>query len=295
MGTILVILSALCFGTAGTWIALIGDTELGTAILTATRLLFMALLSYLFCRIRKISLKTDRKEFLHFLVFGCFGQGLTLLLYDYAAREMSVGATALCHFTYPLLVALASSAIDREKIGKMKIIAAVLMLGGLSLTAQGGAVTVKGVAYAFASAVTFASYVYALDHTLLRDTEPLKLTFYNALLSAILMILFSALTRSLVIPRQTNVYGLMFCGAVAGVLGNVFLTTGIRYTGATKAAFLSILEPASAFVWDVVIFGTRLGIVAVIGILMTFLSFFAVLMDRPSGKTGDIAYEREET
>ncbi len=293
MGTILVILSALCFGTAGTWIALVGPSDLNTTVMTITRFLFMALLSALLCRIRKIDLRTDRKEFLHFLFFGCFGQGMTLLLYDFAAREMSVGATALCHFTYPLLVAFASAAIDREKIGKMKFIAAVLMLGGLSLTAEGGAVTAKGVVFALASAVTFASYVYALDHTQLRNVEPLKLTFYNALLSSLMLILISAVSGTLTVPSQTRVYVLMFCGAVAGVAGNLFLTTGIRYTGATRAAFLSILEPASAFIWDVLIFHTRLSTISVIGILMTFMSFFAVLMDKPEGQTGDNAYERE--
>ena len=293
MGTILVVLSALCFGTAGTWVALVGPSDLNTAVMTVTRFLFMALISGALCRMRKIDLKTNRSEFLHFLIFGCFGQGLTLLLYDFAARDMSVGATALCHFTYPILVAFASALIVREKIGKMKIVAAVLMLGGLSLTAEGGAVTAKGVAFALASAVTFASYVYALDHTQLRDVEPLKLTFYNTLLSSLMLTLFSAVSGTLAIPQQPRVYVLMLCGALAGVAGNLFLTTGIRYTGATRAAFLSILEPASAFVWDVLIFHTRLSTVSVIGILMTFMSFFAVLMDKPEGQTGDNAYERE--
>ena len=61
MGTILVILSALCFGTAGTWIALVGPSDLNTAVMTITRFLFMALLSALLCRIKKIDLKTDKK------------------------------------------------------------------------------------------------------------------------------------------------------------------------------------------------------------------------------------------
>ncbi|MCR5538920.1 MAG: DMT family transporter [Lachnospiraceae bacterium] len=281
MGILFMIISALNYSTSGVWVAVLGDCGLDTVMLSFTRLLFVVLICLAVCAVRKTDLRLTRTELLNHVVFGAFGLGLTTFLYDSAARAMSVGPTALCHFTYPLIVSLISGFVNREKFGKWKAIASVLMFAGLGLASGGGAVTAKGVAFALASALTFALYVYALDHTTMRSEDPFKLNFYNALASCILMLVLSFVTRGFAVPTQGTVYLSMVLAAATGLLGGVFLAKGVRIVGASKAAFLSILEPAAAFIWDVVIFRTALGAMAVAGVVLTFASFFAILLDKP--------------
>ena len=95
------------------------------------------------------------------------------------------------------------------------------------------------------------------------------------------MLVLSFVTRGFAVPAQGTVYLSMVLAAATGLLGGVFLAKGVRIVGASKAAFLSILEPAAAFIWDVVIFRTALGAMAVAGIVLTFASFFAILLDKP--------------
>ena len=90
--------------------------------------------------------------------------------------------------------------------------------------------------------------------------------------------------NSAALRKNTGKYGTRFLSVLAaatGLLGGVFLAKGVRIVGASKAAFLSILEPAAAFIWDVVIFRTALGAMAVAGVVLTFASFFAILLDKP--------------
>ena len=282
MGVLFMILSALNYSTSGVWVAILGDCGLETVMLSLTRLVFVVLICLAVCLIRRTDLRLTRAELRNHIIFGCLGLGMTTYLYDCAARAMSVGPTALCHYTYPLIVAVFSGFIQKEKFGKWKAVAAVLLFAGLGLTSGGGAVTAKGIAFALASALRFALYGYSLDHTTMHDEDPFKLNFYNALFSCLLMLMLSVVTRGFAVPTQGSVYLSMLLAAATGLLGGVFLAKGIRIVGATKAAFLSVLEPAAAFIWDVLIFRTSLGGMAVVGILLTFASFFTVLLDRPS-------------
>ena len=217
------ILSALNYSTSGVWVAVLGNCGLETVMLSLTRLVFVVLICLAVCLIRRTDLRLTRAELRNHIIFGCLGLGMTTYLYDCAARAMSVGPTALCHYTYPLIVAVFSGFIQKEKFGKWKAVAAVLLFAGLGLTSGGGAVTAKGIAFALASAFSFALYVYSLDHTTMHDEDPFKLNFYNALFSCLLMLMLSVVTRGFAVPTQGSVYLSMLLAAATGLLGGVFL------------------------------------------------------------------------
>lgn len=86
----------------------------------------------------------------------------------------------------------------------------------------------------------FRLYVFGQEHSPMIEVEPLKLFFYNSLFGLIAAIGIATVTGQF-----------MF---VTDIRTHVFMFMGVRKVGASKAAFLSVLEPGLSFVWDILFF-----------------------------------------
>ena len=157
-----------------------------------------------------------------------------------AVQQISSGFVTMCNYAYPILVSLASLVLYKERFGRLKILASLFMLSGLFLCNSGGAMTLYGIFLGLGSAITFGLYVFGQEHSLMIEVEPLKLFFYNSLFGFIAAIVIATVTGKF-----------MF---VTDIRTHVFMFMGVRKVGASKAAFLSVLEPGLSFVWDILFF-----------------------------------------
>ena len=146
----------------------------------------------------------------------------------------------MCNYAYPILISLASLVLYKERFGRLKILATLFMLSGLFLYNCGGTMSLYGTFLGLGSAITFGLYVFGQEHSPMIEVEPLKLFFYNSLFGFIAVIGIATVTGKF-----------MF---VTDIRTHVFMFMGVRKVGASKAAFLSVLEPGLSFVWDILFF-----------------------------------------
>ena len=283
MASIMVALSAICFSFNGVWTVLLQDYQIDGLLLTGIRMAFTVVFSGIILLFTKTNMKMSRRQTLDVASFGVIGVVIALVFYTKAIDYMSIGLVCLCNYTYPILVAIASCVLFREKLTKWKVIAAVFMVAGLALTSGGGSVSFLGIFLGLMAAVCFGSYVMALDHSTMQQMPSIKLLFYVSLFGGLAIFLWLAISGGLILPAIPKVYFVQAAGAlITQVGGMVLLAEGIKKIGATKAAFLSILEPAGALIWDTLFFHTVMSPLAYLGIGLMFLSFVVILKDQPS-------------
>ena len=285
MYELLIIISAVVYSTSGVWNMLEGTENVSAMMLVTIRLFFMVVFAGMIIIIRKKSFRLNKAQFISCALFGVSGMSLTMFLFTLGVKEMSVGPTALCHYSYPLFVAVISSLIYKEKFGVKRILATALMFLGLYLSNSGGTMTFFGTFCALASAVTFGLYVFGQDHSAMREMEPMTLFFYNALFSLLACIVVLFVTNDIILPSDYRVYGYMSIAALlCEMVGAVLLSIGVRKIGATKASYLSVLEPLSSYIWDFLFFGALITTKSLLGMVFIFISFFLTLFVSPKNK-----------
>lgn len=272
------IFSGICYSFSTVWTVLVADYGVDDLMLTFIRLSFAAFTMLVILSLTKKGIKINYAEFKTTAIFGISGTALTIFLMSKAAGEMSAGSVSLCHYSYPILVALASTVIYKEKFSINKILTSILMFCGLLVANNGGSMNILGIVYSLLSAVAFAFYVFGQEHSVMFKMDPFKLFFWCTFSGTIAILILLLMTGNFMLPSSVEVYGFMACGGIVSDLcGTVFLFYGVRKLGAAKAAFLEVLEPGLAFVWDFVIFGAKISLTSIIGVTLIFLSFIVMI------------------
>lgn len=277
MGVLLMILSGICFSFTGVWTALVSDYSINSLMLTIIRLSSACIAMGIFLALKKENFKMTSKQLKASLFYGSMGTSITIWLISLAVTEMSVGSTSLCHYAYPIIVTIAGIILYREKASTSVCLASALMVMGLILSNTGGSMNFFGTILALASAFTFAIYVFGQAHSAMTQIGPFKLFFYNSLFGVLTAIVIALFSEQLIMVRIPQVYLCMIAGGIiTDLLGTIFMTLGIRKLGATKAAFLSILEPALSNIWDVILFQANLTMPSIVGMIMIFIAFLTM-------------------
>jgi drug/metabolite transporter, DME family len=204
--------------------------------------------------------------------------GLMLALYQacFFGAIVYIGvaiATLVTLSIAPILVALLSVAITRERPTRVVTFALVCALIGIaclvglpSSVSQRGA-TAMGVGLAFGSALGYAIVTLAARvlagryHTLQINTV--------AFGTGALVLLPVALLSGFVVTYSAQSWLLLiYLGVVPSALGYALFLTGMRSTPATVASIVTLVEPLTATLLAWVLFGERLTALGIVGALL---------------------------
>ncbi len=167
----------------------------------------------------------------------------------------------------PVLVAVATAAAGRER-PRAAVLAALVAIAGLALLVgvpSGGdpAGRVPGALLALGSAAGYAG-VTLLSRGLAGRVAPADLTVAGFVVGAVALLpLAAASGLGLAAPGAAPSAGtlalLLYLGAVPSALAYSLFFAGLRTTGATAAAVITLVEPLTAAVLAAVLVGERLG------------------------------------
>jgi drug/metabolite transporter (DMT)-like permease len=185
-------------------------------------------------------------------------------------------ATLLANFQV-FLVAAAGVLFLKEKITKRLVLSIITALAGLYLiVAQDWSTTAgnyrAGVLMGLLAALSYTFYLFALRRTMvLPERLPL---FANmavmSLTSALFLYLAAVFTgESLVIPRPVDWLWLLIYGLFCHSLGWILIATGMPQIPASKTGLILLMQPALAFVWDILIFARPTTAVEALGAIIT--------------------------
>lgn len=235
---------------------------------------------------KKISLKISLKEFgVLFLLAIAFSLS-SLFLFD-AFNFLDVGLACTILFVYPLMVALISRILFKEKMMKVIWLAIFMTIAGISMLYSGKPgenLSITGIILVLLSALMYSIYMVAVKQIkILRHLKSDKLTFYVMLLGLSVYVWNLKFCTELQPLNNAVVFG---CAVMLAIFPTIIsieaITIAIKLIGATKTAIIGALEPLTALFFGVILFHETLTLKIIYGILLILTGVIFVIAHKPS-------------
>lgn len=201
-----------------------------------------------------------------------------------AYQHIASGVASTIHFMYPLAVALAMMCFFREKgsvwvfaaIG-MSIVGAVLLsLGNVDFT-RGN--TTLGMVSAAVSVVSYGGYIVGVRKSRAVGIDSTVLTCYVMGLGALYFIAGGLVTGGIRIETDGTAWLCILGVALpATAVSNMTLVQAIKRIGPTLTSVFGALEPLTAVVIGVVVFGEPFTVQGAAGILLIVAAVTIVIL-----------------
>ncbi len=259
-GIALVILSAVIFGITPTMAKYTYTHGSNPVMMTMFRSLLPIPIILAFLLFKKIPIKIPAKTLGKISIIALIGSTVTSVMLNMSYNYIPVGMSTTLHFFYPTFVSILCFLFYKEHIDRAKILALMISSAGILCFFQGGASgSLVGILLALGSGLTYAFYMMSVDKWGIKDMHPMVFSLYTCLFVSIYTFLYGAMTNQVTFDLTPLSWLYTFIVAVSVSVGaNAFLQVGIRYTGASTSAILSMFEPITSVVCGVLILNESL-------------------------------------
>jgi drug/metabolite transporter, DME family len=283
-GLALIGLAAVSWGTTGSVTTVLATRACaGALVIGATRMLLGALLLLIAARCVAGRLPIDPAD-----RWRCVALGLCMAAfqatYFSAITLIGIAVAALIAICgAPLLITALTVAALGERVTRRVRTALGLGVIGTALLIVGpravGDVSVRfaaGVLLALGASLAYALYVVLAKATLAR-TAPLPLAAANFTVAALAL---SPVLAGADVGRQIALGWpwLLYLGAVTTAGAYAAYTVGLRDVPASAAGIASLMEPLTATLLGVLLFGEQLGATGVVGALLLLAALLVLLL-----------------
>ena len=229
------------------------------------------------------SLRVSRTEFRTLTALGLLFIASSLTLY-LSFHHMPAGVASTILFTYPVMTAAIMSLFFKEKIRLATVVSIVLALAGVLLLYwgdPGGALSTVGVVLVLVSALTYALYIIVVDKSPLRMSS-FKINFYVLFYCAAGMALYALLSgQPLMLPPSPKAWlWVSWLAVVPAIMALVMMVYAAKYLGSTPTAILGALEPTTAVLIGIFVFGEPFSIRLLIGIVLILTSVTLIVLSK---------------
>ncbi|MCQ2096475.1 MAG: DMT family transporter [Fibrobacter sp.] len=233
--------------------------------------------------------RIKKKELPVLIVLGVLFAACALTLFA-SFNYMSAGLASTLLFLYPMEVALIMGIFFREKISAKTVVSIALSLGGVALLYRGGdggiPLSTVGVVLVFFSSLAYAIYIVVVNR-FNPAMGAVKLTFYVMLFCLMTLLVYSATLGSGFPPMPANLaqlgWGFML-GLVPSVMSLVFMAKAVKLVGSTPTAIMGALEPLTAVIIGVMVFGEILTGRLVAGIVLILVAVTLLAIKKQNRK-----------
>jgi drug/metabolite transporter (DMT)-like permease len=199
--------------------------------------------------------------------------GLMNLVLFFAFGAMAVGLVMVIFYSYPVLVALMSAALGRERLTPVRVLALAVACAGLALVlgSQLGPdahATAAGIALAGIAATCHAVYLVAIRGGFddVPGVQATSLVLAGGLAisgTAALALEGAGLAGDWL--ASPVAWAAILCAGTLGALPKVWIMGGVRLIGATRAAVALLTEPVVAVVVAALALGQQLTVYELVG------------------------------
>lgn len=220
---------------------------------------------------RREPLRVTGKEFSVLSGLGLLFIGSSLTLY-LSFRVMEAGVASTILFTYPVMTAAIMAIFFHERLNWVTVTSIALSFFGVALLYWGdGTATLPavGVVLVLASALTYALYIILVNRSHLQMSS-FKINFYVLFYCALGMVgyaIFSGQTLMLP-PTPTAWFYVGWLAVVPAIMALVLMVYAAKYVGSTATAILGALEPLTAVLIGIFVFGENFTAILAVGIVL---------------------------
>ena len=231
--------------------------------------------------LRKEKLGVSKKEFATLSALGLLFLASSLTLYV-SFQLMDVGVASTLLFVYPVLTAAIMAIFFKEKLTLATVSAILLSFAGVMLlywTPDGGRLSAAGVALVLISALTYAIYIIVMNRAHL-EMSAFKINFYVLIYCALGNLLMSFCTgQGFRVPASAvSWFYVGWLAVVPAILALVMMVYAAKYIGSTPTAIMGALEPLTAVLIGIFLFGEIFTPRLAFGIVLIFSSVIIIAL-----------------
>lgn len=209
-----------------------------------------------------------------------------------AYANIASGAASTIHFMYPLAVAAAMMLFFHEKPSLRTIAAIAVSIAGAALLSTGGTATgsgdtTLGTTAAALSVLTYGGYMIGVKNTRAANIDSTALTCYVMAFGALFFLAGGWLTGGVrwVNDGPTWFY-ILGLALPATAVSNITLIWAIKRIGPTLTSFFGALEPLTAVIIGVRVFGEPFTLRSGLGIVL-IVAAVSLVVGKRSGSRKD--------
>lgn len=215
----------------------------------------------------------------------------SVLLFRFISYNyMAAGIASTILFVYPLMVAIIMAVFCHEKLTMHTVLCILLATSGILLlynAGDGGTLSLAGTLIVIASALSYAIYLVAINQKRLEGIATLAVTFWVLLFGSLLFV--GRLTFGAAEPTLLTRWPLWLDAAALAVFPTVIslvcTTRAIQIIGSTPTAILGALEPVTAVIMGMLLFGEGMTGREAFGIAMILVAVSFVVAGASKGST----------
>lgn len=280
-GVVYAFISSISFGLLPFFSIPIKAEGMSTESLMFYRFFLASLILGIFLLIRRRSFRITKRQLRDLVLIGGFGYGVTALTlvssYDYIPS--GIGTTI--GFMFPVFVAVFMWVFYKERLNKAIYISLLLSIFGvflLSYSPSGGLISGYGIFLLMLTNVFYGSYIIGVNKSSISTLPSSISTFYVILISMFLCLGLSLFRGSLSpIPSFQTGISLSLMAIITTIISNLTLIMAIKAIGPTITALLSPLEPLTAIVLGIIVFGEVFNFQIGLGVIIIILAVSLVV------------------
>lgn len=231
-------------------------------------------------RLRGRSFAVKPRAALALVAMGIMMAFSSLFLFQ-SYNYMDAGIASSLLFVYPVMVAVMMTCVFHERLTLRTIICMVMALGGIGLLyngENGATLSLTGTILVFLSALTYAVYIVFINRSRLNDLPTVKVTFYVLLFGCTVFATRLLLAGTVITPDTWYLWGNLLALAIFPTAISLLCTTrAIQYIGSTPTAILGALEPVTAVIIGITVFGEKLTPRSASGIVLIIVAVMLVV------------------
>ena len=261
LSALAVFVSAVLWGTYGSFVTVISAGGLGRNILQAFRFGVTALTVCAVMLVKDRSMfRVRREDRILFLLNGFASILFFTTCYTMAIQETKIATAAALLYTAPALVLVLSALLFREKVNGKKVICILLSILGCAFVSgiAGGAsgLTVRGLLLGLGAGLGYALYSIFSRFILDRGYTIYTNIFYTFGIAALSYLLWSAADGTLTQPAEHPgaAFLAVLCGLFTGAAAYILYTWGLKGLESSRAAQIATIEPVTAAVLGMLLF-----------------------------------------
>jgi len=281
-GSIFILFSAFMYATLPILVKLAYSAGLGPGSTLLLRYIFSFILLALF-------IKVVKHDHILSLSPPVIAQGIFLtasgLFYFFALNTLSAGLTTVIFFTHPVLVAILSILIFKERFVPRIFIGLALALGGVALISglvgHSPGLSSEGIFFALLACICYSFYSLLGQKTVARS-NPLSITATLSLMAIIIIVpVYHSSLGFLFVLTPSQLLITLVMAVFNTLLAVLFFLKGVQNIGAARATLISTAEPVFCVMMAFLILGETLTGIEVIGSVMVFASMLLAVFSRP--------------
>lgn len=229
---------------------------------------------------------TPKQLGLMMLISVFYASTSIFLTASYTVGEIPSGIATTMHFLYPVFVTAMMILFFGEKFTILKAVSVALAFGGVFFLSgasfnEGISLNPLGLLFVLVTIFTYGSYIIGVNNLkAIASMNGMKLTFYVLAFSCLLfcgnIVVKGGSFQPLVTFHQWwNILALAF---IPTLISDLTLVYAIQIIGSTTTAILGCMEPLTAVLVGISVFGEKLSTNQGIGMILVFIAVYLVIL-----------------